>query len=145
MGTCFFVDDRVTLGSWRADCPGVDYSYSDGKDKGNSFLHVAGIQEDDNMEGLLGTATGVVTVQPSSMAATKSKTPMTTVPTTVQIAPTQAAAGTTASGSSVAAETQSGAASSSATGTPNAAPNAAAWNGLWLASFAGILGTAIMS
>ncbi|EXJ87296.1 hypothetical protein A1O3_04255, partial [Capronia epimyces CBS 606.96] len=64
VGTCFYIDEGVSLGSWRADCAGVDYTYTTGLDKSNSYSNSSNAAP--AVQSILRTATGVVTVTPAS-------------------------------------------------------------------------------
>ncbi|KIW19236.1 hypothetical protein PV08_03530 [Exophiala spinifera] len=68
-GNCFFVEEGVDLGSWRPDCAGVDYSSSNGLDKGNSYNNNTNDGSADIYSALV-TATGVVTVTAASSSST---------------------------------------------------------------------------
>jgi len=107
-GTCFYVEEGVELGSWRPDCPNVDYSSTDGADTGNSYSN----GQDDggaNVEAALVTATGAVTLTAASS------------PTSSEEASSAAAATTTApliaAPSSAPSTTAAGSASPTTTGT----------------------------
>ncbi|KAK5446569.1 hypothetical protein LTS15_009501 [Exophiala xenobiotica] len=79
VGNCFYVEEGTNLGSWRADCPGVDYSSTNGLDTGNSYTNNAN-DGGDNVYSALVTATGAVTLTASTAttSATESAAAATT-------------------------------------------------------------------
>ncbi|KAJ9645632.1 hypothetical protein H2204_001213 [Knufia peltigerae] len=69
-GNCFFVDEGVDLGSWRPDCAGVDYSSSNGLDRGNSYSNNANDGSDEIYSALVTANGGVVTLTATAAAST---------------------------------------------------------------------------
>lgn len=72
-GTCFYVSESEPIGSYRADCVGIDYTDSNGDDHGNSYSVDAG---DADVVDILATATGPVTVSPTNGQVTKTVIPV---------------------------------------------------------------------
>ncbi|EXJ83459.1 hypothetical protein A1O1_07082 [Capronia coronata CBS 617.96] len=131
VGTCFYVDEGVNLGSWRPDCAGVDYSSSNGLDKGNSYSN--GTNTAPAVQSVLMTATGgVVTFTGVTASPTSSATPISTstaTPTTATAAAGSASGTAGAASGSSASGTNGAAASASATSTTKATSGAAAMFG----------------
>ncbi|KIV95778.1 hypothetical protein PV10_03393 [Exophiala mesophila] len=73
-GTCFYADHAIQLGSWRADCIGADYSFTNGDDTENSWTSDSGSA--DGIEEVLGTATGPVTITEHQAVMTKTVVPV---------------------------------------------------------------------
>ncbi|EHY56402.1 hypothetical protein ABEF92_006630 [Exophiala dermatitidis] len=48
VGTCFYIDEGVDLGSWRPDCLGVDYSSTNGLDTSNSYTSTSSTSSNNN-------------------------------------------------------------------------------------------------
>ncbi|KIV82759.1 hypothetical protein PV11_04841 [Exophiala sideris] len=105
LGTCFYVEEGVTLGSWRPDCSGVDYSSTNGEDQGSSYASSSS------------SITGVITLTASSTSSSSSTSMSSSTQTT--------AASSSASGSSTATQATSVAGSGSATGSSSVASKTA--------------------
>ena len=110
VGNCFYVEEGTTLGSWRADCAGVDYSSTNGLDTGNSYTNHAN-DGGDTVYSALVTATGAVTLTASS-ATTSTESAAATTGTSVVQADATSTAGSSASMTDAATTTTTGAVTS---------------------------------
>ncbi|KAJ4524396.1 hypothetical protein HRR83_002517 [Exophiala dermatitidis] len=141
VGTCFYIDEGVDLGSWRPDCPGVDYSSTNGLDTSNSYTSTSSNNNGSNgnssgssnstititsaaapgqssnsgadaaVQSVIKTATGAVTF-----------TPVTTSTTSASASDSGSGSGSGSDSTSAAASgtgTGTGTVSGSATGTAN--------------------------
>ena len=81
-GTCFYIDETEPLGSWRADCLGTDYTYTNGDDPANSYSEDPG---NPDVVEVLATATGAVTLLQSGKDMT-----LTVMPVAATVSPSAA-------------------------------------------------------
>jgi len=130
VGTCFYVEEGVELGSWRPDCSNVDYSSTNGEDTGNSYSN----GQDDggtNVESALETATGALTLTAGSAASTSTEASTAAATTTSPLiaAPSSAASTST---------TSAGSASPTTSGTSATVSTKRGWAAGWVLSLAAI-------
>ncbi|KAL2401581.1 hypothetical protein ABEF93_007303 [Exophiala dermatitidis] len=130
VGTCFYIDEGVDLGSWRPDCPGVDYSSTNGLDTSNSYTSTSSNTNNNNNGNSSGSSNSTITTTPAAapgqssnsgadaavQSVIKTATGAVTF-TPVTTSTTSASASASASDSGSGSDSTSAAASGTSTGT----------------------------
>ncbi|KAI1619690.1 hypothetical protein EDD37DRAFT_654582 [Exophiala viscosa] len=134
VGTCFYVEEGVTLGSWRPDCSGIDYSSTNGEDTGSSYA-----SSSSGVTGVVTLTASSTTSSSSTSMSSSTQSTSTSASSTVSSASGSGSGSTTATPTATAAATK---ASSDATSAKGLSLNALAIGSLALLSLAVLRGLA---